>query len=55
VPLSVDEPLATFVINRTSFPLVMVGGLLVLNQTFNGPVPNSNELVAKSAFVGTLT
>ena len=34
----------------------MVGGELVVNQTFNGPFTvNSRRLVAKSAFVGTLT
>ena len=41
--------------SNTSLRLVIVGGLLVLHQTFNGAVARSSRFVAKSAFVGTLT
>jgi len=43
--LRVNDPPVEFGISRESSAFPVVGGLLVLNQTFNGPVPDKSKFV----------
>ena len=56
VVLKMETPFVAALNSSESLMVPMVGGVLVVNQTFNGPFSvKSRRLVAKSAFAGTLT